>query len=135
MKIQVSFELNGALVSTGRIVEPETRTVPIRYEVTNPDGLFRAGMFVDVSLETGSVVDAVAVPTDSIVMDGGLPVAFVLVHGEAFQKRVLELGLRDGSFAEVLSGIEQGERVVTDGAYLVKLAAVSPASFGHGHTH
>ena len=68
-------------------------------------------------------------------MDNGRPTAFVLIHGEAFQKRVLELGIRDGEFVEVLSGIKANERVVTKGAYLVKLASASPASFGHGHAH
>ena len=68
-------------------------------------------------------------------MDGGRPTAFVLVHGEAFQKRVLDLGIRDGPLVEVRAGISEGDRVVTRGAYLVKLAAASPASFGAGHAH
>ena len=68
-------------------------------------------------------------------MDNGRPVAFVLLSGETFQKRVLELGIRDGRFVEVKSGLKEGERVVTKGAYLVKLASASPASFGAGHAH
>lgn len=127
--------MGGSVVNVGRVVDPETRTVALRYEASNPENLFRAGMFADVFLETARAVEAVAVPEEAIVMDNGRPVAFVLLHGEAFQKRVLELGIRDGRFVEVRSGIEDGDRVVTKGAYLVKLASASPASFGEGHAH
>jgi cobalt-zinc-cadmium efflux system membrane fusion protein len=128
-------EMQGRVINVGRIVDPETRTIALRYEAANPSGLFRAGMFADVFLETERAIDAVALPQEAIVMDKGQPVAFVLVHGEAFQKRVLELGIRDGQFVEVRTGIQPGDRVVTDGAYLVKLASASPASFGAGHAH
>ncbi len=127
--------MDGRLARIGRIVDPETRTVPLYYDVANPDELLRAGMFADVFLETQQAVDAIAVPSDAIVMDNGRPVAFALVHGEMFQKRMLELGVRDGGYVEVLSGLQEGDRIATDGAYLVNLAAASPASFGEGHAH
>jgi len=127
--------MDGSVVNVGRVVDPETRTIALRYEAANPEGLFRAGMFADVFLETERAVDAVAVPEEAIVMDNGRPVAFVLLDGETFQKRVLELGIRDGRFVEVRDGIQEGDRVVTKGAYLVKLASASPASFGEGHAH
>jgi membrane fusion protein, heavy metal efflux system len=128
-------EMDGRIVNLGRVVDPETRTLTLRYEVSNPGGLLRAGMFADVYLETGRADRTVAIPESAIVMDGGRPVAFVLLGGETFQKRSLDLGLRDGPLVEVRSGLQAGERVVTRGAYLVKLASASPASFGHGHAH
>lgn len=127
--------LGGRLVHTGRVVDPATRTIDLLYEASNPEGLFRAGMFADVFLETQHAIDGVALPEEAIVMDNGRPVAFVLLHGEAFVKRDLDLGIRDGRLVEVRSGIQVGDRVVTRGAYLVKLASASPASFGHGHAH
>ncbi len=59
----------------------------------------------------------------------------MLLGGESFQRRELALGVRDNGFAEVKAGIEVGERVVTKGAYLIKLAALSPESFSAGHAH
>jgi hypothetical protein len=47
----------------------------------------------------------------------------------------LELGVRDNGFVEVRSGVTKGERVVTKGGYVIKLASLSSASFGHGHGH
>jgi membrane fusion protein, heavy metal efflux system len=128
-------EMNGRIVNVGRVVDPESRTITLRYEVSNSPARLRAGMFADVYLETGQAINAVVVPEVAIVMDNGRPVVFVLLDGETFQKRELELGIRDGGLVEVRSGLEAGERLVTKGAYLVKLASASPASFGEGHAH
>lgn len=127
--------MGGKMVSVGRVIDPLARTLDLRYELPNPDGLFRVGMFADVFLETQSSKQTIAVPQQSVVIENGLPVAFVLLDGETFQKRELQLGIRDGDFIEVLSGIEEGDRVVTQGAFLVRLAMASPASFGEGHAH
>jgi len=59
----------------------------------------------------------------------------VMLGGESFERRVLRLGIRDGDYVQVKSGLEPGERIVTRGAYLVRLAAASPAEAGHGHAH
>ena len=127
--------MGGRIANFGRVVDPASRTVMLRYEMPNPQGLFRIGMFADVFLETQTAVQAIAVPEQAVVMDNGRPVAFVLIDGETFQKRDLKLGIRDGALVEVLAGIEEGDRVVTNGAYLVRLASASPASFGAGHAH
>jgi len=125
----------GRLVNVGKIVDPQTRTVSVVFELPNRDGLFRVGMLAEVHVETRKAVDAVAIPEEAIVMDNGRPIAFVLIEGESFQRRELELGVRDLGFVEVKGGVKSGERLITHGAYTVKLAAQSPASFGAGHAH
>ncbi len=126
---------SGRLVNIGSVVDPLTRTLPVVYEMPNPDGLFRIGMFANVFLETRTATDAVTIPEKAIVLDNGQPTAYVLIDGENFQRRDLELGVRDNGYVEVLSGVKEGERVVTKGSYAIKLASLSPASFGHGHGH
>jgi RND family efflux transporter MFP subunit len=125
----------GRLVNIGSIVDPETRTITVVYEIPNPEGLFRAGMFANVYLETRTATNVVALPEKAIVKDNGRPTAYVLIDGENFQRRELELGVRDNGFVEVKGGVAEGERVVTKGAYVIKLASLSPASFGEGHGH
>ncbi len=127
--------LGGRLVNVGKVVDPQTRTVSVVFELPNREGLFRVGMFAEVHVETQRAVDATAVLEEAIVMDNGRPIAFVLIEGESFQRRELELGVRDSGFVEVKSGVDSGERLITKGAYAVKLAAQSPASFGAGHVH
>jgi membrane fusion protein, heavy metal efflux system len=128
-------EMGGRLVATGREVDEQTRTVELHYQAPNPEGLFRAGMFADVFLATKTVKDAVAVPANAVIRDNGISVAYVMVGGEEFERRELELGIKDGEWLEVLSGLEQGDRIVTRGAYLVKLASAGGDTFGHGHVH
>ena len=127
--------MGGELVDVGLRVDPATRTVPIRFELPNPEGVFRDGMVADVLLTTRHVADGVAVPEEALVLDNGRPLVFVMLSGETFQRREIETGIRDGGWVEIVSGLAEGERVATRGAYAIKLAALSPASFGHGHGH
>jgi cobalt-zinc-cadmium efflux system membrane fusion protein len=92
-------------------------------------------MLMEAHVFTGKSVDSVAVPVSAIVRDSGVPVVYVEVGGESFQRRVVQLGIRDGDYIEVRNGVTNGERVVSKGAYLVKLAASGPAEAGHGHAH
>lgn len=128
-------ELGGRLVNIGTRVDPETRTVPIRFELPNPKGVLRAGLFANVYLETQRTQDGLAVPEQAIVLNNGRPLVYVMLEGETFQRREVELGIRDNGWVEVLAGVQDGERVATRGAYAIKLASLSPASFGHGHGH
>ncbi len=125
----------GRVVLLGPAVDPSTRTVPIVYEVENPLGRLRIGMAVTVHVETAHVETALVVPRSAIVDEDVRYVAFVQVAGETFEKRDLTLGIRDGDLVQVLGGLEDGERVVTRGAYAVRLASVATSIPAHGHAH
>jgi cobalt-zinc-cadmium efflux system membrane fusion protein len=116
-------------------VDAATRTVPLIYEAKNPETRLRVGQSVNLFVETSRAEDALAIPSAAIVEEDGRPIAFVQAGGETFQKRDLSLGIRDGNWVQVLSGITEGERVVTKGAYAVRLASVSSAIPAHGHVH
>lgn len=128
-------EGGGRLVLWSPEVDAATRTIPLVYEVPNPDGRLRIGMALTLHLETARSERAVAVPESALVDEEGRFVAFVQVAGETFQKRDLRTGLRDSGFVEILEGLSAGERVVTRGAYAVRLASVSASLPAHGHTH
>ncbi len=132
------FELQGAQDGKpyiGREVDPSSRTLLVRYELDNSDGAVRSGMLAELQISTGEHVAPVAIPIEAVVMDQGLATAYVMLEGELFQKRELELGVKDGAWVEVVRGVEPGEWVATRGAYIIKLAALSPTSFGAGHAH
>ena len=93
------------------------------------------GMFAQVHIWTGESVESTAIPVQALVDEAGQDVAYVMLGGESFERRVLQLGIREGDYVQVKSGIEPGERIVTRGAYLVRLAAAAPAAAGHGHAH
>jgi multidrug efflux pump subunit AcrA (membrane-fusion protein) len=125
----------GRLVFVGIQVDPATRTVPLVYEVENPDRRLRIGQAVTLFVETARAETTLAIPGSAIIEEDGRPVAFVQVSGETFEKRDLALGIRDGTWVQVLEGLAEGERVVTRGAYAVRLASVSSAIPAHGHVH
>ncbi len=128
-------EAGGRFVHLGTVVDEVSRVVPITYELPNPDGRFRVGMLAEVQVATQRADDVVAIPEDAVVLDNGRPIAFVMLGGETFQRRELELGIRDHGFVEIRDGIEAGEYVATKGSYALKLASQSPSSFGAGHVH
>ncbi len=128
-------ERNGRRVAVGTVVDPATRTVPILFELANPDAALKPGMFAKVTLFTGQTVRALAVPESAVVDDNGKPTVFVMAGGESFFKRVVRTGIRSKGFVQMLDGVKEGERVVSRGAYEIKLATASGAIPEHGHQH
>ncbi len=126
---------NARLIAFGGLVNPETRTVPAIFEFANTGARLKAGMQLRANLFTGRVVQGVAVSASALVDDAGQPVLFVQKGGESFERRLVTPGARDGDWIAILTGLAVGERVVTRGAWQVRLAASVPAQAGHGHAH
>jgi membrane fusion protein, heavy metal efflux system len=125
----------GRLISVGIQVDSATHTVPVVYEVANPDLRLRVGQLLSLYVESRRVEDDLALPESAIVDEAGQPVAFVQVSGETFEKRELILGIRDGNWVQVISGLKEGERVAVKGAGAIRLASVSNVIPAHGHAH
>jgi len=125
----------GRLVSVGRMVDPSSRTLPLTYQVANRQGLLAIGQAVSVRLYTTGSRKVATIPQSAVVDDAGTPVVFVQAGGESFTRRGVKLGIRDGDQIEVLEGVQAGDRVVSRGAYLVRLAALSTQIPAHGHVH
>jgi membrane fusion protein, heavy metal efflux system len=128
-------EQSGRRVAVGAVVDRATRTVPIIFELVNPGGVLKPGMFAKVTLFTGRTVRALAVPESAVIDENGKPTVFVMEGGESFFKRSLKTGIRSGGWIEVLEGVAEGDRVVSRGAYEIKLATSSGKMPEHGHAH
>ena len=123
------------LVSTGMVVDPQTRTLKATYLVDNSGRHLAIGQSVIVRLFTSHTAEAPAVPDSALVDDGGRTVVYVQTAGESFERRQVEIGNRKGSTVQVTAGLRVGERVVTTGAYLLRLSSMSPQAPAHGHVH
>ncbi len=123
------------LVTIGSVLDHRTRSVPLILAVNNAHRRLKIGMHGELSVPTGEVVHAIAIPANAIVYDKGIPLAFVQVSGETFARRELELGVRNNDFVQVRAGLVAGERAVTQGAYRVHLASLSSTLPEHGHAH
>ena len=122
-------------------VDSDTRTVRARLDVENPDGKLRPGMFVEVELtdphaQEGEVAlsPSLVVPDSAVVRDGEEFLVFVAVGERRYERRDVQTGQKSGGFVEILKGLELGQSVVVEGAFLLKSAA-SKESLGGGHDH
>ena len=101
-------------------VDAKTRTVQVRAEVPNPDGLLRAGMFGRARIVIHDNAEVTAVPPEAIQTDGCCQLAFVRREEALFVPRKVVLGAAAGGFVEILAGLEEGEMVATTGSFLMK---------------
>jgi membrane fusion protein, heavy metal efflux system len=125
----------GQPISVGQIVDPGFRTLNVIYAANNSKRLLAIGQAVFIRLFTSATVNAMAVPESAVIDDGGRPVVFVQVAGESFERRPVRLGSQDTGYLQITDGLKINERVVTRGAYLVRLAALSTQIPAHGHVH
>lgn len=126
---------SGRLIAVGGAVDAATRSVPVVFEFEKPDERLRVGAAAKAQVFVGSPREAIAVPATAVLDENGIAVVFVMTGGESFERRPVRLGARDGDWVEVVEGVEPGQRVVSRGAYLVKLAATNTGQIGHGHAH
>ncbi|MBK9072565.1 MAG: efflux RND transporter periplasmic adaptor subunit [Myxococcales bacterium] len=136
LPIAITDKAAGAsLVAIGRTVDQVSRTVDVIYALTRPASQLRVGGLVRVSVPAGDEFVGVVVPTTAIVEDEGREVVYVQVDGEHFEARVVKTSARMGDRIGISQGLVDGERVVTRGANVVRLAARAPTTEAHGHIH
>jgi RND family efflux transporter MFP subunit len=126
---------HGQLLQLGVEVHPQQRTVPALYSWPNADSQLRLGQRLRIHLATAHARHSLAIPESALVEDAGQSIAFVQLDGEIFQRRELQLGVRDGLQVEVLAGLQEGERIVTHGAVVLRLAGAVGNIPEHGHSH
>jgi RND family efflux transporter MFP subunit len=126
--------LNGRLLSYGKSNDSGTLFIPVTFSFDNK-GEVVPGSLVDVYLKLQPFDGAIVIPVSALIEEQGVFFAYVQTAGESVVKRELKLGGTDGIQVQVLTGLKEGERVVTKGAYQIKLATASGAIPAHGHAH
>jgi len=125
----------GRIDRIGKIVNSESRRIPVIFEILNNDGILRIGQSLFARLGKGKAEDLVSIPVSALVDDGGSPVVFIQLDGESFGRKPVRTGAADGEYVQIIDGIQAGDRVVSNGAYLIRLAALSTQIPAHGHVH
>ena len=119
----------GRITYVSDVLDPTTRTAKVRSEVRNRDGRLKLQMFVTMQVPTAGTRDTLVVPAAALQQVDDDTVVFVQTGDDTFEKRVIETGLGNGGFVPVLAGLKVGERVVTDGAFMLK-SKLKAASIG-----
>jgi membrane fusion protein, copper/silver efflux system len=98
--------------------DPATLTIKVRLEMDNPQFALRPGMFVDVEFPI-NMPPTVNVPVDAIMDSGLKKTVFVDRDKGFFEPRRVKTGWRLGERAEIIEGLEPGERIVVSGNFLI----------------
>jgi RND family efflux transporter MFP subunit len=125
----------GRLVSTAKVLDLRSRTLPITFAFDNRTLGIPVGQAVVLHLSMDMTPPRPVVPAAAVVDDAGRPIVFVQREGETFERRAVTLGPRSGDVVQIIEGVKPGDRVVTKGAYLVRLASLSTSVPAHGHVH
>lgn len=96
-----------------------TRTVQVRMEIANPKGLLKPAMFAGAEIEAGKAGKVLTVPTSAVIDSGTRQVVLVRLAEGRFEPRAVTLGSRSDNYVEVLTGIAEGEQVVTSANFLL----------------
>ncbi len=125
----------GLALGVAPVIDSVSRTVEVLYPVGNRDGSLLIGATARALLPVGGSRSGVIVPATAVLEFDGRPTVFVQIAGERFEPRVITIGARDATRVLVSGGVAAGERIVTEGAYQIRLASQSSAVPAHGHEH
>jgi membrane fusion protein, copper/silver efflux system len=101
-------------------LKPETRTVPVRIELPNPEQRLRTSMYADVVVQAGGEEGAVTAVPDNAVIDSGTRQVVLVAKGDGrFEPRAVKLGRRGEGYVEITEGLKPDEEVVTSANFLI----------------
>jgi len=110
--------LQGRVAFVDPVVNPETRTLKVRFDLSNPEGLLKPEMFVKVALK-GRKFKALAVPEGAVIVTGDRALAWVETAPGTFEPRYITIGRKGEGFCEIVSGLSEGELVAASGGFLI----------------
>ena len=109
-------KIQGKIVYEGDIVNPETRTVMVRTEIDNTDLKLKPDMLISMFIQSKKV-SKLAIPASALIRENDRNYVFVQNNPNTFRLREIELGHKDGQLINILSGVSQGETIISDGAF------------------
>jgi RND family efflux transporter MFP subunit len=127
-------EFSGKILDIGAVINEQSRAATVTFEVPNRDRTLRIGMQANVRLDAGEGFEALIIPKEAVLENEGKKIVYVLISGEEFQRREVTIGDEYGNKVAVISGLQSGVRVVTQGAYQIRLQELRPADAG-AHSH
>lgn len=135
-------KFHGVVKSVDPIVSAETRSLRARIEVPNPDGLLTLQMYVDAAIRA-DIGRKLALPSSALIDTGTRKIVFIDLGNGRLEPREVQVGRQAEGFYEVLSGLKEGEKIVTSANFLIdsesKLKAITPPSrqkqSEHQHQH
>jgi len=127
----IGIEETGRLTYLSSIINEKNRTITGRVVIPNKNKLWRPGTFVDVELIVEERSPSIAIKPEAIQSLRDRPVVFVK-RGNYFEGRLIELGVSDANWVEVLSGLSVGEEYAVKNSFTIK-AEIEKSEATHSH--
>jgi cobalt-zinc-cadmium efflux system membrane fusion protein len=110
----------GNIDYVGATMEERTRTVKVRATVENTDRLLRPGMFCEIRMGVDASEEVLAIPEGALLSDEGRDFVFRHWKEDYYVRLPVKKGREFPDRVEIIEGLESGDRIVTDGAFLLK---------------
>jgi membrane fusion protein, copper/silver efflux system len=123
----------GKIVFENPTLEENSKVNLVRFQIDNENNLIKPGMMARVTIYY-SQRETLVVPKEALLI-GRMKMVWIEVEPDMFESRTVETGVENKSFAEILSGVSEGERVVTTGAYLLNSEFILKRGAVKAHSH
>lgn len=127
-------DMGGHIQSYGRSAEVNNSYIPVIFEFNNTGDVVQ-GSYAEIYLITQDRPNVITLPLTALTEEQGIHFVYIQVDAEGYRKQEVTLGESDGERVEILTGVKQGDRVVTKGAMQIKLASAANAIPAHNHNH
>lgn len=131
-KVYALSELNGRLLSFGKS-SGSSFFIPVTFDFDNK-GEVIPGSFTEIFLISSPIENALVIPVSALTNEMGIFYVYIQLDEEGYRKQEISVGANNGKEIQVTKGLQPGDRVVTKGAYQVKMAA-NTGAIPHGHEH
>ena len=131
---QAASGIRSEVIYVDKILDPTTRMAVVRMLLDNTQDQYRPGTFVTGKIGIQSEGQALVVPKDAIQNVNDQTCVFVKTEA-GFVLRYVTLGHKDANRVEILSGVDNGDQIVTRNAFHLKAELTKQAVSGHGHAH
>ena len=125
-------QFDGIVQIIGSRVNPETRTLPVHCLITEAAGLLKPDMFANVQIFVGETRESLTVPSSALINEDGHQHVFVR-SGQEFIKREVEVNQIVDDLAVIESGLEEGEQIAVEGAFIISSESQKSDLKGHDH--
>ncbi len=109
-------------------LDPKTRTLKVRLRFENEDESLKPNMFAKVAIYGGAKREVLSIPREALIRTGNDQRVIISIGKGRFQAREVTAGIESGEFIEIVKGINEGDKVVTSGQFLIDSEASLKAS-------
>jgi Cu(I)/Ag(I) efflux system membrane fusion protein len=123
----------GKVVFENPVLKENSKINLVRFKIDNPNNMIRPGMMARVTIDHQQK-QALVIPKAALLI-GRMTMVWIEVEPGMFEGRTVETGIENKKYVEILSGVKEGELVVTNGGYLLNSESILKKGAVKAHNH